>query len=107
VDEAFLRRIHYKVFAENPTRADFKMIFERCCYERGIPYEEAVADHLLQTFFDPRGILPRGCHPRDLIDQAISLADYRGDPHQLTNELLAAACDSYFVDDPAAARKPS
>ena len=23
VDEAFLRRIHYKVFAESPTRADF------------------------------------------------------------------------------------
>ena len=82
------------------------MIFERCCYERGIPYEEAVADHLLETFFDARGILPRGCHPRDLIDQAISLADYRGDPHRLTSELLGAACDSYFVDDPAAARKP-
>ena len=88
VDEAFLRRIHYKVFAENPTRADFKLIFERCCYERGIPYEEPVVDHLLQTFFDPRGMLPRGCHPRDLIDQAISLADYRGDPHRLTEELL-------------------
>ncbi len=40
VDEAFLRRIHYKVFAENPTRQDFKKIFERCCEERGIPYDE-------------------------------------------------------------------
>ncbi len=27
VDEAFLRRIHYKVFAENPTTAEFKQIF--------------------------------------------------------------------------------
>jgi len=107
VDEAFLRRIHYKVFAENPTRADFKLIFERCCYDRGIPYEEPVVDHLLQTYFDPRGLLPRGCHPRDLIDQAISLADYLGEPHRITEKLLAAACDSYFVDDPAAARKPA
>ena len=84
VDEAFLRRIHYKVFAENPTRQDFKNIFERCCIERHVPYDEAIVDNLLTTYFDPRGILPRGCHPRDLIDQAISLADYRGEPHRLT-----------------------
>ena len=104
VDEAFLRRIHYKVFAENPTRDDFKQIFERYCLERKLPYEEAIVDNLLATYFDPRGLLPRGCHPRDLIDQAISLADYRGEPHRLTSELLSAACASYFVDDPSAAR---
>ena len=31
VDEAFLRRIHYKIFAESPTRAEFLQIFENCC----------------------------------------------------------------------------
>ena len=31
VDEAFLRRIHYKVFAESPTVAEFMQIFENCC----------------------------------------------------------------------------
>jgi predicted ATPase with chaperone activity len=100
VDEAFLRRIHYKVFAENPTRQDFKDIFQRCCQERRIEYDVVVVENLLKTYFDPRGILPRGCHPRDLIDQAISLADYRGEPHRLSDELLSAACASYFVDDP-------
>ena len=30
VDEAFLRRIHYKVFAESPTLAEFMQIFENC-----------------------------------------------------------------------------
>ena len=34
VDEAFLRRIHYKVFAESPTRADFQQIFENYCRSR-------------------------------------------------------------------------
>jgi predicted ATPase with chaperone activity len=104
VDEAFLRRIHYKVFAENPTRQDFKQIFERCCEERNISYNEEIVDNLLTSYFDPRGILPRGCHPRDLIDQAISLAEYRGEPHRLSEEILSAACASYFVDDPTAAR---
>ena len=35
VDEAFLRRIQYKVFAESPTVAQFKDIFERCCAQHG------------------------------------------------------------------------
>jgi hypothetical protein len=99
VDEAFLRRIHYKVLAESPTVADFKHIFENCCREREIPYDAAVVDELLTSYYRPRKLAPRGCHPRDLIDQALAQAAYLGEPRQLTNELLEAACASYFVDD--------
>jgi len=99
VDEAFLRRIHYKVFAESPTTADFKEIFERCCDERGIDYDESLIDGMLRDVYEPRGIQIRGSHPRDLIDHALSLADYHGQPRQLTPALLRAACDGYFVDD--------
>jgi SpoVK/Ycf46/Vps4 family AAA+-type ATPase len=99
VDEAFLRRIHYKVFAESPTIADFKHIFENCCREREIPYDEAVVEHLLGSYYRTRNMTPRGCHPRDLIDQALAQAAYLGEPRQLTNDLLEAACASYFVDD--------
>ena len=99
VDEAFLRRIHYKVFAESPTVEEFRAIFEGCCLERGVPYDDALVDGLLSDFFRPRGIALRGCHPRDLIDQALSLAEYRGEPRRLTPELLQAACDGYFVED--------
>lgn len=99
VDEAFLRRIHYKVFAESPSVADFKSIFEKCCVERGIGYDEAVIDDLLQRYFRPRKIALRGCHPRDLLDQALAQASYLGEERRLTPELLEAACASYFVDD--------
>ena len=50
VDEAFLRRIHYKVFAENPTVAEFKEIFSRCCRERDIDYDEAVVERLVTGY---------------------------------------------------------
>ncbi len=103
VDEAFLRRIHYKVFAESPTVADFAQIFENYCGERGVPFERQVVDELLQGYFRPRQIPLRGCHPRDLIEQALSLAEYLGQPPQVTGTLLRAACDSYFVDDAEAA----
>ena len=99
VDEAFLRRIHYKVLAESPTIADFKRIFANVCREREISYDEEIVDGLLATHYVPKHIAPRGCHPRDLIDQALAQADYLGQPRELTPNLLEAACASYFVDD--------
>ena len=99
VDEAFLRRIRYKVYAEGPTHPEFMQIFENCCRERNLRFDRSLVEQLLTDYFRPRKIAPRGCHPRDLIDQSLSLADYRGEPRQLTRELLDAACAGYFVDE--------
>ena len=60
VDEAFLRRIHYKVAAENPTADDFKQIWQNCCRDRGLGYDGAVVDDLL----DARVSAVEGEHPR-------------------------------------------
>ncbi len=99
VDEAFLRRIHYKVFAESPTVAEFNRIFENCCLERSLPFERTAVEHLLQNYYAPRKIALRGCQPRDLLEHVVSLADYRGEPRRVTPELLDSACAAYFVDE--------
>jgi predicted ATPase with chaperone activity len=99
VDEAFLRRIHYKIFAESPTLAEFFAIFEKVCAEREIPFDRTAVEHLLHTYYRPRQVQLRGCHPRDLVDQIISLSDYLERPRRLEPDLLEAACASYFVDD--------
>jgi predicted ATPase with chaperone activity len=99
VDEAFLRRIQYKIFAESPTKAEFLQIFENCCRDKGLEYRPEVIENLLATCYRPRQIPLRGCQPRDLINQAISLAEYYGEPAALTPAVLEAACASYFVDD--------
>ena len=99
VDEAFLRRIHYKIFAESPTRAEFLKIFENSCRDNGLDYRPGVVDSLLANYFKPRQIQLRGCQPRDLINQVISLAEYLGEAPELSTELLEAACAAYFVDD--------
>ena len=99
VDEAFLRRIHYKVFAESPTVAEFNRIFENCCRERELPFERSAVEHLLQNYYAPRKIALRGCQPRDLLEHVVSLADYLGEPRRVTPELLDAACAAYFVDE--------
>jgi len=99
VDEAFLRRVQFKVLAESPTFEDFERIFENCCRERALSYQPSLARHVVDRFLQPRNIQPRGCHPRDLIDQALAYAAYSGQPRALTMDLLEAACASYFVDE--------
>ena len=94
VDEAFLRRIQYKVFAENPTTDDFKLIFSNVCREKGIPHDPALVNYLLSQSFPKRNVKLRGCQPRDLINQALGLAMYRDEPPVLTVSLLEAACDT-------------
>jgi predicted ATPase with chaperone activity len=99
VDEAFLRRIHYKVFAESPTKAEFLQIFENCCRDQQLEYRPDVVETLLSTYFKPRQIQLRGCQPRDLLSQVVSLAEYLGEPPSVKGDLLEAACAAYFVDD--------
>jgi predicted ATPase with chaperone activity len=99
VDESFLRRIRYKVYAESPTKQDFMRIFELCCTERGLAFDPLIAEALITTELEPRRVQLRGCQPRDLIQHAMSLAEYTDQPRALTSELLAAACATYFLAD--------
>jgi predicted ATPase with chaperone activity len=99
VDEAFLRRIHYKVLCESPTPEDYMLIFRKYCDSQNIAFDPELVQDLLENYYRPRSIPLRGCHPRDLIDQSVHLAEYLGQRRELTPELLRASCDSYFVDD--------
>lgn len=99
VDEAFLRRIHYKVFAQSPTIEEFLQIFERVCAERDLPFRRETVEDLLERYYRPRQMPMRGCHPRDLVNHVVSLAEYIETKRELTPDLLDAACASYFVDE--------
>jgi len=104
VDEAFLRRIQYKIFAQSPTEAEFGMIFENYCRQRGLTFDKTLVDELIGSYYASRELPLRGCHPRDLIEHALALAEYLDQPRELTMNLLTAACDGYFVEDGEAAR---
>lgn len=96
-DEAFLRRIHYKIEVPDPHRDEYERIFRACCEERGIPFDGVALEYLFDEFYGKAGIPPRRCHPRDVLDHLRDLADYRGEPPRLTPELLGYACESYFL----------
>jgi predicted ATPase with chaperone activity len=99
VDEAFLRRIQYKVFVESPTVAQFVQIFENYCREQQLECDRSLIETLIATDLVPRGVQLRGCQPRDLVDHALSLAAYLDEPRRLTLDLLRAARASCFVED--------
>ncbi len=102
VDEAFLRRIRYKILVESPSRDQFDEIFRRCCESRDILFDRHRVDHIFKQYYGRLQIAPRGCHPRDIVDTLCNVAKYKRIPPSLTIQLLDEACRSYFLDMPGA-----
>jgi hypothetical protein len=103
-DEAFLRRIPYKIAVGDPSVEQFMRIFEMNCRARELAYHPVMVAYLHRRHYRPLQRALRACHPRDLIEQVTALCRYRGSKPRITRELLDAACAAYFVDEPAAAR---
>ncbi len=98
VDEAFLRRIRYKIKIDHPTEQEYKAIFKKVCESNGIEFKEDVFKYLINEYYKKLGVKPNACHPRDIIDQIIDTAHYYGVAPVLTKEGIDAAWKSYFVD---------
>lgn len=101
VEEAFLRRIRYRVRIFSPDRHQYAEIFERVCTAKNVRYQQAVVDWLYREYYDGLGIAPRACHPADIVNDILDLADHLSKPAALTRELVGKACRSYFIDAPS------
>jgi hypothetical protein len=99
-EEAFLRRIRYKILMPNPSRQQFSEIFRRICTKRAVPFKESAVNLVFEEFYLRRGIEPRSCHPGDLLADVCDQAKYRGAPAELTEEAMMDACLAYFVATP-------
>jgi hypothetical protein len=98
-DEAFLRRIPYKILAKNPTMEEYCRIFELNCQKRGMRFDPVMVEYLNRKYYQPRNLQMRACHPRDLISQVVDRCRYEDRDPVITRELLDAACGSYFVEE--------
>jgi hypothetical protein len=98
-DEAFLRRIPYKIAIGDPGPGEFMRIFELECRRNSLVFEPSFVAYLYRRHYAPIRRPLRACHPRDLLDLVVALCRYRGVTPVLTQELLDAACASYFVGD--------
>jgi hypothetical protein len=100
-DEAFLRRIPYKILAKNPTFEEYCQIFELNCRKRGLPFDTVLVEYLDRRYYKPRKLQMRACHPRDLVCQVTDICRYQGRDPEITRELLDAACGNYFLEEVA------
>src|SRR6266851_39085 len=101
VDEAFLRRIRYKIGIEAPTVEQYEEIFKRMCARKQIEYKSEALSQIL-AHYRRKNLGLRSCHPRDILEQLTDTARFLGRPAQLTPDLIDMACESYFVSlDPS------
>ena len=96
VDEAFLRRIRYKIGIEAPTVEQYEEIFKRTCARKNIEYRAEALSQVL-AHYRRKNLGLRSCHPRDILEQLTDTAKFLGRSATLSPELLDMACDSYFV----------
>jgi hypothetical protein len=93
VDEAFLRRMAYKIGVGNPTPEAYTRILKYECEKNGVVFDERAVPYLLQLY----GKKPlRGSHPRSLVARLVDLAAYREEQPKLTPQSLKEAYDACF-----------
>jgi hypothetical protein len=97
VDDAFLRRIKFKINVQDPDVDQFRQIFKLVAGSRGIAYDEDTFNYLLDQHYRPAGRPLRMCQPRDLLDQLIAIAKYKMLIPEMTPELVDVAASTYFV----------
>ena len=97
VDEAFLRRIRYKIYIADPSWEDFREILKRAAVAKNVPYSEEGLRYLVMEHYIKPKRKPRGVHPRDLLDELVDIARFRDVPPAMSKELLDLACHTYFL----------
>ncbi|RIK73583.1 MAG: AAA family ATPase [Planctomycetota bacterium] len=96
-DEAFLRRIPYKIEIGDPSVEEFRKLFQASCSSVGCPYQPQAVDYLVQTHYRPHGRPLRRCHARDLLAQMANYCMFNGASMQLSPQLLDRVVKSYFT----------
>jgi hypothetical protein len=97
VDEAFLRRIPYKVELCDPTEEQFHRIFQAVAPGLGLSVNPAIISDLIATHYRAQGLPFRACHARDLLQQVVTLCEYNSQAPVLTRDTLFAAVKNYFA----------
>jgi hypothetical protein len=97
VDDAFLRRIPYKIEVLDPSEDEFRKLFEIMAPKLGIRFDQPALDHLIENHYKAVNRPFRCCQPRDLLLQITNYCRYMGVQPEMTPQYFDYAVENYFA----------
>ena len=97
VDEAFLRRIPYKINVPDPDAQEFHRLFQLCAPGMHCEYDADAVNYLLEKHYQPHQRPLRRCHPRDLLLQIHNYCAYNDLEMEMKAEYFDQVVDNYFT----------
>ena len=96
-DEAFLRRIGYKIEFPTLTAEQYEHIWRDICGHYKVEYESKVLNYVINELHTKKRVALLPCHPRDLLGMAVDHAVYEDNSRKVSIDHLRWAWDNYFV----------
>lgn len=95
-DQAFLRRLGYKIELRPIQPEEYKRIWQRVCAEHSAAYDGGIVDYVIEQLHRRRHVPLLPCHPRDLVGIALDRVAYLG-RGKLDTDAMRWAWECYFL----------
>ena len=96
-DEAFLRRIGYKIEFTPLSAEDYERVWRDTCLEFEVDYDHEVLNYVINELHSRNNVDLLPCHPRDLIGMAVDHAQYTANERFVDIDNMRWAWRNYFV----------
>jgi predicted ATPase with chaperone activity len=96
-DDAFLRRIPYKIEVHDPSITEFHKLFRVFAKSFRCEYKPEAIDYLIERHFKPYRRPLRRCQPRDLLAQVANYCSYNEIPMEMRPEYFDRVVPTYFT----------
>jgi predicted ATPase with chaperone activity len=97
VDEAFLRRIPYKIEVTDPSPREYRDLVQQWCGRHDIGFDSDAVEYLLTRHYGEAGRPLRYCHARDLVRQVLAFCEFHDLPPVLSRKAFDVAVKNYFA----------
>jgi predicted ATPase with chaperone activity len=96
-DEAFLRRIGYKIRIPHLDADQYGRIWRDQCRQKEVPFDADLLAYVVDGLHRDSGVPLLPCHPRDLLGLCVDRTTYTDQPRMVTRETLNWAWGNYFA----------
>jgi hypothetical protein len=97
MDDAFLRRIAYKIEMKLPTDEEYGRIFKMVCEHSNVDIPEGFVDEIIEAFYRSNDFPFGSHHPKFIMERAIDKCRYTGELPYLNKEMVGFALKNLYI----------